>query len=256
MRLNQAGKKEKPFVFSSLTARCAPGLRSALLGFSLIASVGMAGCIGLAGTPGGSLSTGGGGGSAPSGSSQKSQLSPSSAAISFVNITVGSATSELVTLTVAGDENVTISSIKASGTGFSVSGKSNVTLAPNQSLTISVGFKPMAPGASAGKLLVASNASNSNLQIGLSGNGLSASGNHSVALNWLAGSSQVLGYFVFRGSATSNLSQLNAKAVPSTNYTDRTVVSGQTYVYAVKSIDVGNVLSRFSNVVTVKVPNP
>lgn len=221
------------------------------LGIALSAWVFTAGCVGLTGSPS-SVSTGGGTGT--TGGSQSSQLSPSSTQVSFGNVTVGSSTSQLVTLTAAGSSNVTISSVSASGTGFAVSGGTNVTLTPNQSVTVSVSFQPKAAGAVSGKLLVSSNASNSSLQIGLSGSGVAASGNHSVALNWQASSSPVVGYFVFRGSSAGNLSQINASAVTSTSYTDKNVANGQTYIYAVKSVDASNVLSNFSNTVTVTIP--
>jgi hypothetical protein len=215
-----------------------------MLGVVLAAALLTAGCIGLTGNPAG---VGGGGGA-----SGASQLSPSSAVVSFGAVAVGSSTSELVTLTVAGSKSVTISRSTASGAGFSASGPSNVTLAPGQSVTISVSFEPKAAGNATGKLLVSSNASNSSLQISLSGNAVVST--HSVALNWQASSSFVTGYLVFRGSSTSTLAQLNGIAVASTSYVDRTVVNGTTYVYAVKSIDAGNVLSNFSNIVTVQVP--
>lgn len=158
-------------------------------------------------------------------------------------------------MTVAGNANVTISGISASGSGFSVSGNSNVTLTPGQSVTISVVFNPKGAGSASGDVLVSSNASNSSLKIGLSGDGIAAASSHTVALNWQASSSPVVGYFVFRGASANNLSQLNGTALASTSYTDKSVVNGQTYVYAVKSIDASNVLSNFSNSVTVSVPS-
>jgi len=51
------------------------------------------------------------------------------------------------------------------------------------------------------------------------------------------------------------MAQLNAIALATTSYVDRTVANGATYVYAVKSIDANNVLSDFSNTVLVKVPS-
>jgi hypothetical protein len=219
-----------------------------ILGLALITSLGTVGCVGLTGGPPG-------GGSGTANSSQASQLSPSASAVDFGNVTVNSSTSQLVTLTAAGTENVTISAVTVSGTGFSVSGPSNLTLTPNQSVTISVGFSPKAAGSVSGKLLVSSTATNSSLQITLSGDGMVVSGTHSVSLSWQASTSSVIGYFVFRGSNTTSLSQLNSSAVASTSYTDKTVANGKTYVYAVKSVDSGNVLSNFSNTVTVTVPS-
>lgn len=225
--------------------------RIATLGLAVAVWLGMAGCIGLTGTPAGTAGSG-----ATSGAAQSSQLSPSASAVSFGNVAVGSSTSQLVTLTAAGNASVTISKSTASGSGFTASGPSSVTLAPGQSVTISVGFQPKAAGAVSGSVLVSSNASNSQLKITLSGDGIVVTSNHSVALNWQASSSPVIGYFVFRGSSTSTLAQLNAIAIGSTSYVDKTVTDGATYVYAVKSIDASNILSGFSNTVTVTVPTP
>ncbi|MDE3110432.1 MAG: choice-of-anchor D domain-containing protein [Acidobacteriota bacterium] len=188
--------------------------------------------------------------------SNAAQLTPSSAAISFGNVAVGSSTSNLVTLTVAGSSSVTISSSTASGAGFNASGPSNMTLAPGQSVNVSVSFQPKAAGNVTGTLLISSNASNSSLQITLSGAGVASTGNHSVSLNWQPSTTAVTGYFVFRGSSIGTLAQLNSSAVASTSYVDKTVVSGSTYVYAVRSLDASNILSNFSNAVTVTVPIP
>lgn len=182
-----------------------------------------------------------------------SQISPSSNGISFGNVTVGSSSSELVTLTVTGSENVTISKVTAAGSGFSASGGSSTVITPNQSVTVSVGFEPMAAGAATGTLLISSNASNSSLQIPLSGDGISGA-SHSVTLSWQPSTSSVIGYLVFRGASASSLNQLNSNPVSSTSYTDTGVVNGQTYVYAVKSASSGAMVSGFSNSVSVTVP--
>lgn len=240
--------------------------RAALLGIALSAWVFAAGCVGLTGSPsakatggtsgsGGTSSSSGSSSGGSSGGSASSQLSPSSSQVTFGNVTVGSSTSQLVTLTAAGSADVKISSVTASGTGFSVSGGSNVTLTPDQSVTVSVAFQPSAAGAAAGKLTISSDASNSSLAISLSGDGVAASStSHSVALNWQPSASPVIGYFVFRGSSASDLTQLNINEVATTSYTDKNVTDGQTYVYAVKSINASSLLSGFSNTVTVTVP--
>ncbi len=251
MRSDGGRDKAESFTFKGHSRKFVPARRLAMLAMALSAWLFAAGCIGLTGSPNGS----GTGGTGSTGGSQSSQLAPSSTQVIFGNVTVGSSTSQLVTLTAAGTENVTISSVTVSGAGFSVSGGSNVILTPNHSVTLSIGFQPGAAGSASGKLLISSNASNSSLQIGLSGAGVAASGNHSVALNWQPSTSPVIGYFVFRGPSASNLSQVNVTAVSTTSYTDGNVVNGQTYVYAVKSIDAGNALSGFSNQVTVKIPN-
>ena len=79
------------------------------------------------------------------------------------------------TLTNSGGSNVTVTQVSPSGTGFSVSGLSlPLTLAAGQSQGFSVTFTPTSAGSSNGNLAVISNASNSTLNVPLSGNGLSA----------------------------------------------------------------------------------
>jgi len=238
MRFNVAGNGIRFSLVSQFRGGLPSAARVALAGIALAASLVAAGC----------------GQTGRSGGPNASQLSPSSTSVAFGNVTVGASTSQLVTITAAGSQSVNISSVKASGTGFVVNSNSSAVLGPNQSLTISVSFQPKSAGNSTGQLLVASNASNSALKISLSGAGVAqGNGSHSVTLSWQPSASTV-GYFVFRGSSSSNLAQLNAAALGSTSYTDKTIADGQTYVYAVKSISSSNVLSGFSNVVTVSVP--
>lgn len=100
-------------------------------------------------------------------------LSASATSLSFGNILVGSSAAQLVTLTNTGTGNVSISQAAVSGAGFSVSGFSGAaTLAPGQSLSLSVNFAPAAAGSAAGSLSVASNASNSPATIALSAAGV------------------------------------------------------------------------------------
>lgn len=219
--------------------------RALMLVVCLGVLLGSAGCIGLAGTPGGKTANSG---------STTGQLSASAAQLNFGNVTVGSPTALLVSLTNTGQTNITIGSVAASGSGFSASGGANVILTPSQSVTVSVNFAPASAGAVSGQLVVASDASNSSLQVGLSGTGVMPSGQHSVTLNWQPSTSSVIGYYVYRGSTSSNMTKLNAAAEPSTSFTDSNVASGQTYVYAVTAVDANNVESTYSNEVAVTIP--
>jgi hypothetical protein len=182
------------------------------------------------------------------------QLSPSASSLSFGNVNVGSSATQNISVTNIGNSNIKISTITASGAGFSESGGANETLTPNQSTNISVTFKPSAVGSASGNLTVTSNAQNSPLTIPLSGTG-TESAPPSVALAWKPSTSQVVGYFVYRKTPSDlQYSKLNSNAVPSTSYTDTTVASGQTYNYAVTSVDSNNVESAFSNEATVNIP--
>jgi hypothetical protein len=183
-------------------------------------------------------------------------LASSTSSLSFGSVNVGSSSSQAVTLTNAGNTNIAFGSVSASGSGFAASGGSNVTLAPNQSVTVTVTFDPLVVGAASGGLSISSNASDS-VVVALSGTGVSQPVQHSVALNWNASTSTVSGYFVYRGTVTGGpYSQLNSSVDPSTSYTDSTVQGGQTYYYVVSSVNSSNVQSPYSNEVSVTVPSP
>ena len=88
------------------------------------------------------------------------------------NVQVGSNTSLSETLTNTGATSLTISSATASGTGFSLSGLAfPLTLTAGQSTSFTVLFSPTASGAASGSVSIASNGSNPNLNISLSGTG-------------------------------------------------------------------------------------
>jgi hypothetical protein len=154
-----------------------------------------------------------------------------------------------------GSTDVTISAVSASGAGFGFNGGSGVTLDPTQSVSIYVNFNPTSAGSATGTLSVSSNSTNPVLTVGLSGSGVASVVLHTVELTWVPSTSPVIGYYVYRGPSNSNLSKLNTSADPSASYSDQGVPGGQTYVYAVTSVDSSNVESGFSNEVSVTIPN-
>ena len=184
-----------------------------------------------------------------------SQLTASSTSLSFGSVAVGTPTGLIVTLTNIGTANVTISAVSAAGSGFSASGGTNVTLAPNRSVNVTVSFDPKGVGGAQGNLSISSNASNSVLQIGLSGTGVAQVVVHKVTLNWQPSVSAVIGYHVYRGTSVDGLSRLSSSVDPSTSYTDSGVPGGQTYYYAVTAVDSSNVESTQSSPISVIVPN-
>jgi hypothetical protein len=216
--------------------------------------VSASGC-GLLLGPGSGGSSNGNGGSSGGEPAASSQLSASSPTLSFGNVTVGAPTSQLVTITDVGTANIAISAVSATGTGFSASGGSKVTLAPDQSVTVSVNFDPTGPGGVQGNLSISSDAKNPVLQVGLSGTGVAEVVVHQVDLNWQASASAVIGYFVYRGSTAAGLLKLSASLDRSTSYTDSSVAAGQTYYYAVTSVDSSNAESAPSTPISVTIPN-
>jgi Abnormal spindle-like microcephaly-assoc'd, ASPM-SPD-2-Hydin len=182
-------------------------------------------------------------------------LRASSSTVSFGNVTVGTSTAQLVSLENTGTSNVKISSVMVSGKGLSVSGGSKVTLSPDQSVTFSVNFSPSGEGSVQGAVTVSSDARHSPLRIPITGKGVTQAAQHTVNLSWQPSSSVVLGYYVYRGPAASNLSKLTGTIDPSTSYVDSSVQGGETYVYAVTSVASNNVESAPSSPVTVTIPS-
>lgn len=102
-----------------------------------------------------------------------SVLSASPTNLAFGSVTVGTNSSQTVTLKNTGTSSVTISQAAASGAGFSISGLSlPVTLGSGLSTTFTASFTPSAAGTASGNLTVTSTASNSTLVIGWSGTGI------------------------------------------------------------------------------------
>jgi hypothetical protein len=182
-------------------------------------------------------------------------LSFNVSSLSFGNVSVGSNTSLPAALTNTGNSNVTISSANTTGAGFTVSGlSSGESLSPNQSIPVTVQFAPNAAGAVNGNLTIVSNATDSPTSIGLAGTGTQQT--KTVALGWTASTSSVIGYNVYRGTATGGpySSRLTSSPVASTQFTDSAVQSGQTYYYVVTSVDSSDAESVYSGQATATIP--
>jgi len=171
------------------------------LAMSLVIAGGLLLLTGCQGLSGGST----GGGKVGAGA-----LSPNSSSLAFGSIQVGSNSSKPETLTNTGGSSVTVSQANLTGAAFSTSGLTlPLTLTANQSVTFTVTFTPASAAAANGSLSVVSNASNSTLNIALSGTG-TAAGQLTVSPTSLTFGSVVVG-------SNSPLSgSLNATVAPVT----------------------------------------
>jgi len=79
---------------------------------------------------------------------------------------------------------------------------------------------------------------------------------HSVNLSWMASTSDVLGYNIYRGTVHSGpyAMKLNSSPLQGTTFTDSTVQSGTTYFYVVTAEDASHVQSNYSNEVIAAIP--
>jgi len=98
-------------------------------------------------------------------------LNPTS--VTFGNLNVGSSATQTVQLSNTGNASFTVTQVSAAGVGVSVSGLPvPTTIAPSQSVPLTVTFAPPGAGSYAGSLSVVSNATNSPATVSLSGKGV------------------------------------------------------------------------------------
>ena len=187
------------------------------------------------------------------------QATPSS--ISFGNLKLQSTATQNVTIKNTGDINVTISGITVAGAGFGYSSLSpGYSLTPNQSVTFQIWFRPQTRGSASGNISILSSNLPTPASISVSGDGVTSTPTspssvpHSVVLSWGVSASSVVGYRVYRDNG-SGLSPLTS-VIPDLTYTDATVVSGNTYHYAVTAVDALGDESPFSNEATAVIPTP
>jgi hypothetical protein len=103
------------------------------------------------------------------------QLTPAPSSLSFGSAQVGSMQTQSATLTNSGNGPVTVAQAAASGTGFGISGLPlPMTLNPGESATFSAVFTPQSTGSVQGSISIVSNASNSTVNLALSGSGTSS----------------------------------------------------------------------------------
>lgn len=95
------------------------------------------------------------------------------ASVAFGNVNVGSSALQNITLTNAGNANLTITQVNVTANSFSNSGLAlPLTLTPNQSSSFAVAFVPTATGTVSGSILLVTNAPTSPTVVNLSGTGV------------------------------------------------------------------------------------
>jgi hypothetical protein len=190
------------------------------------------------------------------GSSRVLDVTPGS--VSFGDVDVNETSTADVTLKNGGNSNISVTSVRSSGTGLSTTGVSaNTTIEPGQSATVKAEYAPKAAGNLSGTITVASNASNGTVTVPVSGTAVTPppSGSSAVDLHWNASSSSsVTGYNVYRGSASGGpYTKLSSSPVSGTSYTDSTVTAGKEYFYVVTAVNADG-SSGYSNQASVTIP--
>jgi hypothetical protein len=192
----------------------------------------------------------GSGGNSPS-------VSLSSTSLSFGSEPAGmTSAAQTVTLSNTGSAALSISSVAVGGTNPSefseIADTCGSSLAAGSKCTIEATFTPAAANSYRATLSITDNASGSPQAVSLSGTGA-----HDVILSWTAsGSSGVVGYNIFRGTASGKESttRLNSSPITGTTYTDSNVIAGQTYYYMITSVSSSGTQSGDSGEVSATVP--
>jgi hypothetical protein len=188
--------------------------------------------------------------------SQSSSIRLSTTALSF-NGSTGNDSSQPLTITVTGQRPVTIRRVTFSNSAFFAQPVSlPVTLPSGQSLTGPIGAHPKGT-AQTGTMTIVSDAGT--YTVSLSETAIAkAAAAHSVNLTWKAPSTNsdaVDSYQVERAaSGSSQYAVVGTTTAASTAFTDTSVSSGQTYVYAVRSVDDTGNASSPSNTVRLAIP--
>lgn len=185
----------------------------------------------------------------------KAKLTVSPATLDFGKVTVGSSASLKAALTAANDA-VTISSDRSTSSEFSIVGLDlPVTIPAGKSTPVTIQFTPSSSGIDPAKVGFISNATNSPTLEVVTGTGI-AQDAPSVYLSW-DGVSAAVGYNVLRGTAKAGpFHQINTTLDSSTNFTDSTVVAGDTYYYVTTAENAQGQQSSYSNVTEAVIPSP
>jgi HYDIN/CFA65/VesB-like, Ig-like domain/Cep192 domain 4/Abnormal spindle-like microcephaly-assoc'd, ASPM-SPD-2-Hydin len=183
------------------------------------------------------------------------QLTLTPTALGFGSVTVGSNASQASSLSASG-ASVTVSSASLSSAEFSLTGISfPLTIAAGQSVPFTVTFAPQTSGSASAVLSLTSNASNSPAE-SLSGTGV-APPQHSVSLSWTDEGSGIVGYNVYRGSASGGpYAKITSALETPAAYSDNSVAAGQTYYYVTTAVDGTGTESAYSNEAQAVVPSP
>jgi predicted phage tail protein len=188
--------------------------------------------------------------------SAQSSLTISTTALSF-NGSSGNVSSQPLTIVATGP--ITITGVSFSNSAFSAQPvRLPATVSSGQRMTgqIQISARPQS-AAQTGKMTIATNAGT--FTVSLSETAITKpSATHASSLTWSAPSKSsvpVDSYQVNRAvSGSTQYSVVGTTAAASTAFTDNSVSSGQTYVYAVQSVDESGNTSSPSNTVTLAIP--
>ncbi|MFI5059614.1 MAG: choice-of-anchor D domain-containing protein [Candidatus Acidiferrales bacterium] len=175
--------------------------------------------------------------------------------VNFQSVLVGQKNTQTLQLSNSGSAALNVQQIQVTGAGFQVTPPSlPLALAPGANQIFSLAFAPAATGNVSGTLTISSNDPKSPANLAVLGDGVVA-GTHKVQLSWGASTSQIIGYFVYRGNISGGpYARVTASPVNSLGFTDASVSLATSYYYVVTSVDSAGVESVFSNETPAVIP--
>jgi len=179
------------------------------------------------------------------------QLSASPGSLNFGNVLVGATDAQSAILS-ATNGSVTVASMTSSNSLFAVSGLLfPLTISSGNTVEFKVAFTPKTAISVSGTLSFSSDATNGSVSESLAGSGQLPQ----VVLTWIASTSDVAGYNIYRRLASaSTYSKINSSLDPDTSFTDATVAPRTTYVYVTTAVSSSGQESSYSNPVKISVP--
>src|SRR5260221_1731706 len=190
------------------------------------------------------------------------QVSP--ATLSFGPHAANTSTAESAALKNSGNVALKIDSVTISNPSFTITGLSTgVSLAVGQQLNFQVWFHPTSTGTWSASLSVASSSLSAPVKLSLAGSSTNSSTTgsgppsaHSVTLNWVASTSQVAGYHIYRGQVSGGpYSRIDGSLVNSLSFSDSSVLAGAHYFYVVTAVEYNGAESAYSNEAASDIPN-
>ena len=162
--------------------------------------------------------------------------------------------SQSIVVSNTGSQSLSVTGINITPAQFNESGPTPpYSILPGANVTYNVTFDPSAAQSYTGTFSVTSSATSGTSSASLAGAG--AEPLHSVVLNWVASTSSVVGYNVYRSTVSgSGYAKVNFAPVAGVTYTDTTVQNSQTYYYTATSVDSNGDESVFSNQIQMVIP--
>lgn len=190
-------------------------------------------------------------------SATKTGPTASPTSINFGSVIVGQTATQSVTIANNGNYRIMIAGMSTAGPGFAAGGLTlPLVLNSGASATFQVMFSPSNAGDATGSVSLYANNNTVMAVVPMAGTG-TVPIQHSATLNWVASTSTVIGYYVYRGTVSGGpYTRITSSVVPATSYSDASVQAGGVYYYVVTAVDASYIESVYSTEVQASIPSP